>query len=97
MYFKHCCLFYWCNVGIDDRWMLLQELKKHKVRDVVRVCEPSYKIEELKNEGINVTDLEFDDGTPPPVQVRFIHHRLVPFVACLQYMPYSSPLSSSTE
>ncbi|XP_023716798.1 protein tyrosine phosphatase type IVA 1 [Cryptotermes secundus] len=47
----------------------IQELKKHKVRDVVRVCEPSYKIEELKNEGINVTDLEFDDGTPPPVQI----------------------------
>ena len=47
----------------------LQELKKHKVRDVVRVCEPSYMIEELQNEGINVTDLEFDDGTPPPVQV----------------------------
>ena len=37
---------------------------------MVRVCEPSYKIEELKNEGINVTDLEFDDGTPPPLRVR---------------------------
>jgi protein tyrosine phosphatase type 4A len=49
---------------------LFQELKKHKVKDVVRVCEPSYKIEELKNEGINVTDLEFDDGTPPPLRVR---------------------------
>lgn len=36
---------------------------------MVRVCEPSYKIEELKDEGINVTDLEFDDGTPPPVEV----------------------------
>jgi protein tyrosine phosphatase type 4A len=48
---------------------MFQELKKHKVRDVVRVCEPSYKIEELKNQGITVTDLEFDDGTPPPVQV----------------------------
>jgi protein tyrosine phosphatase type 4A len=43
------------------------------VKDVVRVCEPSYKIEELKNEGINVTDLEFDDGTPPPLRVRNIH------------------------
>lgn len=52
---------------------MFQELKKHKVRDVVRVCEPSYKIEELMNEGINVTDLEFDDGTPPPVQVKNIY------------------------
>lgn len=47
----------------------IQELKKHNVKDVVRVCEPSYKIEELQNEGINVTDLEFDDGTPPPGQI----------------------------
>jgi hypothetical protein len=51
-------------------FFLFQELKKHKVKDVVRVCEPSYKIEELKNEGISVTDLEFDDGTPPPLRVR---------------------------
>jgi hypothetical protein len=60
-------------MGINIGWVVFQELKKHKVRDVVRVCEPSYKIEELKNEGINVTDLEFDDGTPPPVQVRSIY------------------------
>jgi hypothetical protein len=66
------------------------------VRDVVRVCEPSYKIEELKNEGINVTDLEFDDGTPPPVQVSYIHHRFVIFMVSLQYMLHSLPISSSS-
>lgn len=49
--------------------MLLQELKKHKVRDVVRVCEPTYKVEELKTEGITVTDLAYDDGTSPPAEV----------------------------
>ncbi|PSN43738.1 Protein tyrosine phosphatase type IVA 1 [Blattella germanica] len=38
----------------------IQELKKHKVRDVVRVCEPSYKIEELKNEGINIVEEWFE-------------------------------------
>lgn len=38
------------------------ELKKHKVKQVVRVCEPSYSPETLKNEGISVTDLMFDDG-----------------------------------
>jgi protein tyrosine phosphatase type 4A len=47
----------------------LQELKKHKVRDVVRVCEPTYKIEELRSEGINVKDLAYDDGTSPPAEV----------------------------
>ncbi|XP_075225066.1 protein-tyrosine phosphatase 4A family member PRL-1 [Lycorma delicatula] len=45
------------------------ELKKHKVKDVVRVCEPTYKVEELKTEGITVTDLAYDDGTSPPAEV----------------------------
>lgn len=49
-----------------------KELKKHKVRDVVRVCEPTYKIDELKKEGISVMDLVFDDGTYPPSEVSMI-------------------------
>lgn len=47
----------------------IQELKRHNVKDVVRVCEPTYKISELRNEGINVTDLAFEDGTSPPQEV----------------------------
>uniref|UniRef100_A0A1B6GB16 Uncharacterized protein n=1 Tax=Cuerna arida TaxID=1464854 RepID=A0A1B6GB16_9HEMI len=47
----------------------IQELKKHKVRDVVRVCEPTYKVDELSTEGISVTDLAYDDGTSPPSEV----------------------------
>lgn len=47
----------------------IQELKKHNVKEVVRVCEPTYKVEELKAEGINVIDLVFDDGTFPPNEV----------------------------
>lgn len=46
-----------------------QELKKHNVAVVVRVCEPSYKIEELANQGIMVRDLAFEDGTFPPQNV----------------------------
>lgn len=46
-----------------------KELKKHNVMDVVRVCEPTYKIEELRKEGIEVTDLVFDDGTFPPSEI----------------------------
>ncbi|XP_014205755.1 protein tyrosine phosphatase type IVA 3, partial [Copidosoma floridanum] len=46
-----------------------KELKKHNVKEVVRVCEPTYKTEELKSEGINVIDLVFDDGTFPPIKV----------------------------
>ncbi|MCL4127452.1 UNVERIFIED_CONTAM: hypothetical protein GTU68_045170 [Idotea baltica] len=47
----------------------VEELKKHEVHDVVRVCEPTYKTDELKNGGITVTDLVFDDGTFPPNEV----------------------------
>lgn len=36
---------------------------------VVRVCEPSYKIEELSSQGIAVKDLAFEDGTAPPQNV----------------------------
>ncbi|KAK9506948.1 hypothetical protein O3M35_008792 [Rhynocoris fuscipes] len=41
----------------------------HKVKDVVRVCEPTYKIDELNSEGISVKDLVYDDGTSPPAEV----------------------------
>lgn len=43
-----------------------QELKKNNVSTVVRVCEPSYKIEEFGSQGITVRDLPFEDGTSPP-------------------------------
>lgn len=43
-----------------------QELKKNNVSTVVRVCEPSYKIDELASQGIVVRDLPFEDGTSPP-------------------------------
>lgn len=44
----------------------IMELKKNNVCTVVRVCEPSYKTDELKNEHITVRDLAFEDGTFPP-------------------------------
>ncbi|RWS12902.1 protein tyrosine phosphatase type IVA 2-like protein [Dinothrombium tinctorium] len=47
----------------------IQELQKRNVKDVVRVCEPTYKIDQLTNCGITVHDWQFDDGSPPPPQV----------------------------
>lgn len=47
----------------------LQELKKNNVGTVVRVCEPSYKTDELESQGITVRDLAYDDGTPPPQHI----------------------------
>lgn len=47
----------------------IQELKKHNVTAVVRVCEPSYKVDELQAKGIDVFDLAYDDGTFPPNEI----------------------------
>lgn len=48
----------------------IEELKKHNCHDVVRVCEPSYTVEPLKREGIDVLDWEFPDGSPPPAEIK---------------------------
>lgn len=44
----------------------IEELKKHKVKEVVRVCDPTYSTDRLVKEGIRVLDWPFDDGTAPP-------------------------------
>lgn len=36
---------------------------------MVRVCAPSYEVDELKNEGIEVYDLAYPDGTSPPSNI----------------------------
>ncbi|XP_003374568.1 protein tyrosine phosphatase type IVA 3 [Trichinella spiralis] len=46
------------------------ELKRHQVHIVVRVCEPTYSVEELKQHGIEVIDWEFPDGMSPPKEIR---------------------------
>ncbi|XP_076354637.1 protein tyrosine phosphatase type IVA 3-like [Tachypleus tridentatus] len=47
----------------------LEELKKHNVKDVVRVCEATYETDLLEQEGIKVHDWPFDDGSPPPGKI----------------------------
>ncbi|CAH1248327.1 protein tyrosine phosphatase type IVA 1-like [Branchiostoma lanceolatum] len=44
----------------------IEELKSHNVKELVRVCEPTYSTEPLEKEGIHVCDWPFDDGAPPP-------------------------------
>lgn len=46
-----------------------QELQKHNVSTVVRVCEPSYKKDVLEGAGIEVRDLAYEDGTFPPTNI----------------------------
>ncbi|KAI0238156.1 Protein tyrosine phosphatase type IVA 2 [Lamellibrachia satsuma] len=54
------------DVNIDR---YVEELKKHAVKDVVRVCDATYKTAPLELEGIRVLDWPFGDGSPPPNDV----------------------------
>lgn len=49
--------------------LYIQELKKHNVFAVVRVCEPTYKTNELIANNIGVFDLVFEDGTSPSKEI----------------------------
>jgi protein tyrosine phosphatase type 4A len=44
----------------------VQQLKRHTVKVLVRVCEPTYDTERLYKEGIAVKDWMFSDGGSPP-------------------------------
>eukprot|EP00727_Mastigamoeba_balamuthi_P005615 m51a1_g1673 putative protein tyrosine phosphatase type iva 1-like (170) ;mRNA; r:394053-394713 len=43
----------------------IAELKRHRVRTVVRACDPTYDDARLKEAGIDVLPLAFDDGDVP--------------------------------
>ncbi|KAG4103523.1 phosphatases II [Neocallimastix lanati (nom. inval.)] len=47
----------------------LEEFVAHNITDVVRVCEPTYETETLKQHNINVHDWHFQDGTCPPSDI----------------------------
>jgi protein tyrosine phosphatase type 4A len=44
-------------------------LKTNKVAKLVRACDPTYPIATLHDKGIQVYDLNFDDGSPPPPEI----------------------------
>lgn len=47
----------------------IKEFKKYNVSDVARACEGSYSIEPLTAAGIEVHEMAFADGDPPPDDV----------------------------
>ncbi|XP_054909168.1 protein tyrosine phosphatase type IVA 2-like isoform X1 [Poeciliopsis prolifica] len=56
-------------VSVLTRSVLLQELKAYGVTTLVRVCSATYDRAPLGQEGIQVLDWPFDDGSAPPEQV----------------------------
>jgi protein tyrosine phosphatase type 4A len=47
----------------------MAEWKKYNVDTVVRACDPGYKTDEVVAAGIEVHELPFNDGDPPPAQL----------------------------
>ncbi|CAG0893331.1 unnamed protein product [Cyprideis torosa] len=47
----------------------IAELQKHGVKEVVRVCEPTYGTGAIEEKGIRVHDLMFSDGSTPPTEI----------------------------
>ncbi|XP_075881831.1 protein tyrosine phosphatase type IVA 2-like isoform X3 [Nelusetta ayraudi] len=47
----------------------IEDLKEHGAKTLVRVCAPTYDKAPLEQEGIQVLDWSFEDGSGPPEQV----------------------------
>ena len=56
----------------------IQEMKKHNVSEVVRVCEPTYMYgSEFSAAGINLHEMEYKDGTSPEKELIYSWLKLV--------------------
>jgi protein tyrosine phosphatase type IVA len=49
--------------------LYIKEMRKNQVTEVVRVCEPTYRGDELSCAGINLHEMEYKDGTSPPKEL----------------------------
>lgn len=49
--------------------LYIKECKKHNVRHIVRISEPSYSKEEVEKAGISVHEMFYPDGRSPPPEV----------------------------
>jgi len=53
----------------DNISYYIKEMSKHGVSDIVRVCEPTYGVQEVRTAGMSLHDMEYKDGTPPPDEI----------------------------
>lgn len=73
----------------------IEQLKRFDVGTVVRACEPTYSSVPLKQASIDVMELPFPDGAPPPTEVVNDWLDLVETTFRLTPTPKSSVDSSS--
>jgi len=66
----NCLRFLIFDAPNDDNIPLyMKELNKHRVKHVVRACEPTYSAQPLQDAGITVYDWKFPDGGAPPNEI----------------------------
>jgi len=49
--------------------LYIKDCSRQKVTDVVRVCEPTYDGRDLRNAGMYLHEMAYDDGTSPPQEI----------------------------
>jgi protein tyrosine phosphatase type 4A len=49
--------------------LYIREMKRYNVTDLVRVCECTYEGADLRNAGILLHEMAYDDGTSPPKEI----------------------------
>jgi hypothetical protein len=49
--------------------LYIREMKRYNVTDLVRVCECTYEGADLRNAGIQLHEMAYDDGTSPPKEI----------------------------
>ena len=47
----------------------IKECSRQKVTDIVRVCQPTYDGRDLRNAGMYLHEMAYDDGTSPPREI----------------------------
>jgi len=63
---KENCKFLIMDAPTDQNLCYyIETLKEHKIKTLVRTCEPTYAREELEKAGMNVIDIVFSDGESP--------------------------------
>lgn len=67
----------------------IKEMRKHRVTDVVRVCEPTYHGGELQSAGICLHESEYKDGTSPPTEL------IMEWLQLVEKTFYASPAPST--
>ncbi|CAN0060846.1 unnamed protein product [Phaeothamnion confervicola] len=67
--YKHLRFLIMDQPKASNLHLYLKECKRHNVIAICRVCEPTYSIDDVRAAGIELHELEYDDGGAPPPKI----------------------------